>query len=128
MIHLYAAPFALSSWRIGKSNRFIIIHSLPSVRQVCIRMQTSDAFLLMLTEDSCIRWALLNHSSTSEGIGSLAQLLHLLVQQAAEEVLGDDLAIVQARLVTQPLPNLRQNHTSKGLRPQRQQAFVIRAI
>lgn len=38
---------------------------------------------------------------------SLAQLAHLLVQQAVEELLGDDLAIVQARPVPQPLPHLR---------------------
>ena len=38
---------------------------------------------------------------------SLAQLLHLLVQQAPKELPGEDLAAVQARLVPQPLPHLR---------------------
>ena len=39
--------------------------------------------------------------------GSLAQLLHLLLQHAVKELLGENLAIVQAGLVAQPLPHLR---------------------
>ena len=63
---------------------------------------------------------LASSASLAQGqCGSPAQLLHLLVQQAVEQLLGEDLAVVQARLVAQPLPDLRQHIvpgvTSEGL-------------